>query len=387
MKKLTLNILATFMVLFYAAEGDCMAITNNKTNETKPVNKVDSLQLEIMPIPLASKASLTDSVSRPYITVYKEWFAWCPSVIKADDGKYHMFHVRWPKKYSFLSWLTHSEIVHAVADRPEGPYRELAVAMPSAGDGRGDWFTAHNSKIKYFEGKYYLYFIQTRGDSFADNSKAKRIEMARTGYKHPLWKNEARPNQRTFVAASDSLNGPWVVTPEPIIQPAKTITTLTVNPAVCRGPNGTYFMIIKGDKPNEKRFIRNQALATAPSPEGPWTIQDKPVIDNLDTEDASIWYDSVRKRFYAVFHAHGFIGMITSVDGYNWEKATQYKLTPKIIKFDDGSRWKPQRMERPFVLTDSQGQPILLFVACRQDNMSANIALPLRVTDTKLTSF
>lgn len=341
----------------------------------------DTLALKIEPVPAASKVSLQDMQSRAHITIYEDWYAWCPSVIRAEDGTCHMFHSRWPKSIGFLSWLSHSEIVHAVAERPEGPYREIDVVMPPTGPGRGDWFTAHNSKIKQLGDRYYLYFIQTRGDSFAVDGPAKRVEMAKTGYRHPLWMKEARPNQRTFVAVSESLDGPWTVTPEPIIQPAKTITTLTVNPAVCQGPDGTYFMIVKGDKPKATGFVRNQALATAPAPEGPWTIRDKPVIDDLDTEDASMWYDRTRERFYAVFHARGFIGLMTSVDGYNWEKAKQYRLTPKEIPFDDGTVWKPDRMERPFVLTDEKGRPQMLFVACRKGDLSANIALRLSTSN------
>ncbi len=341
----------------------------------------DTLELTIASVPAASRAALVDGRSRGHVTIYPDGYAWCPSVLRAEDGTYHMFHSRWPKSLGFLSWLTHSEVVHAVSDRPEGPYREIGVALPPTGDGRGDWFTAHNPKIKRFGDCYYLYFCQTRGDSFAVNGEAKRVEMARTGYRHPLWKNEARPNQRTFVAVSDSLDGPWGVSAEPIIQPAKTITTLTVNPAVCQGPDGTYFMIIKGDKPQATGFVRNQALATAPAPAGPWAIQDKPVIDDLDTEDASMWYDQTRKRFYAVFHAHTFIGLMTSVDGLNWERAKQYRLSPKEIRFDDGGVWKPERMERPFVLTDEKGRPEVLFVGCKKGDLAANFALTLTAQD------
>ena len=90
-----------------------------------------------------------------------------------------------------------------------------------------------------------------------------------------------------------------------------------------------------------------------------------------------MWYDDTRNRFYAVFHAHTFIGMMTSADGYNWEKAAQFELAKKGIPFDDGSTWMPERMERPFVLTDDDGKPLLLYVACRKGNDTANIALPL----------
>ena len=51
------------------------------------------------------------------------YYNWCNSIIKDDDGTYHLFYSRWPKSIGFYSWLTHSEIAHATASKPEGPYR------------------------------------------------------------------------------------------------------------------------------------------------------------------------------------------------------------------------------------------------------------------------
>jgi hypothetical protein len=332
-------------------------------------------KISVMPLPPETRAALTGDTPTRFVLVDKDWFNWGSSVIKSEDGKYHMFYARWPKKLNFTAWLPYSEIAHAVADKPEGPFRFIEVAIPSRDPERGKWFTAHNPKIKKFGNKYYLYFIRTFGEKISD---AKRREISLTGYHHPKWK-ELRKNQRTFVAVSDSLNGPWKVTEKPIVEPAKTITTLTVNPAVCQGPDGKFFMIVKGDKPNEKRFIRNQALATAPKPEGPWTIYDKPVIDYLDTEDVSMWYDKIQKKFFAVYHGGPNIGLIVSDDGYNWRKSNQDNLTKKIISFSDGSSWKPSRMERPFVLTDKQGRAQVLYVACKYGKRSSNIAIPLKI--------
>jgi hypothetical protein len=103
-------------------------------------------------------------------------------------------------------------------------------------------------------------------------------------------------------------------------------------------------MIVKGDKPGETRFVRNQAVAIAPAPEGPWTIQPKAAIDDLDTEDVSLWYARDWKRFFAVFHAHTFIGMIESDNGLDWRRARPFELTRKSVAFDDGTAWNPQRM-------------------------------------------
>ena len=59
------------------------------------------------------------------------YWVWCGSVIKGEDGKYHMFASRWPKPPGFGPyWLTNSEIVHAVSELPAGPYTFSDVALP-----------------------------------------------------------------------------------------------------------------------------------------------------------------------------------------------------------------------------------------------------------------
>ncbi|MGQ7870732.1 alpha-L-fucosidase [Sunxiuqinia sp. sy24] len=290
------------------------------------------------------------------------YYNWCSSIIKGEDGKYHLFYSRWPKKYTFLSWLTHSEVAHAVADSPTGPWKYKETVLQSRGKGHWDAITVHNPKIKKFDGKYYLYYVSTNlGDK--DYTEEELIETARVGYSHPNWTKYLRPNQRTGVAVSNSINGPWERMDQPLIEPSGPITTLTVNPAITQGKDGKYYLIVKGDKPNETRFIRNQAMAISDSPAGPFVIQEKPVIDYLDTEDMSVWYDAKRDYFYGVFHAHSFIGMVSSSDGTNWKKATEYVLTPKKLDMNDGNLLVPDRLERPFVyLEDDEPQVLSLAV-------------------------
>ena len=57
------------------------------------------------------------------------YWAWGSSVVKGDDGKYHMFVSRFPKSLPFHpGWMVASEIVHAVSEIPQGPYRFSEVA-------------------------------------------------------------------------------------------------------------------------------------------------------------------------------------------------------------------------------------------------------------------
>lgn len=309
------------------------------------------------------------------------YYNWGGSILKGPDGRYHLFYSRWEKQHSFFGWLTRSEIAHAVADDPAGPWQYQETALRGGGPGHWDAITAHNPKIKYFEGKYYLYYISTNlGDQ--DYKEDYLSEISSVGYDHPGWK-VLRTNQRTGVAVANSLDGPWKRMDQPLIQPSGPITTLTVNPAIDHGADGRYYLIVKGDKPNEPRFIRNQAIAVSDSPTGPFEMQEQPVIDYLDTEDVSMWYDAGRDQFYGVFHAHTFIGMINSPDGIHWKKATEYVLTPKQILLAGGDTLQPDRMERPFVYTENN-EPQVLSLAVKKGDESYLVFLPVKSQERPL---
>lgn len=313
-------------------------------------------------------------VSQDNIFKTDGYYNWGSSIIKERDGKYHLFYSRWKKEYSFFGWLTHSDIAHATAKSPLGPWKYKETVLKGRGKGHWDAITAHNPKIKYFEGKYYLYYIATNmgGEDYTDKDL---VEIAHTGYTHPNWKI-LRPNQRTGVAVSNSLKGPWRRMDKPLLEPSGPITTLAVNPAIDKGEDGKYYLIVKGDKPNDKGFVRNQAVGVSLHPDGPFEIQEKPVIDYMDTEDMSIWYDESRGRFYGVFHAHNYIGLLTSKNGTDWEKANEFVLKNKEILMEDGTTLKPDRMERPFVYQED-GLPKVLSVAIKKGNDSYNVFMPI----------
>lgn len=314
-------------------------------------------------------------VSEDNIFKTEGYYNWGPSIIKGKDDRYHLFYSRWKKENKFSGWLVYSEIAHAISKHPEGPYKFKETVLQSRGKGNWDAITAHNPKIKYFEGKYYLYYISTNFGEKSYNDKD-LLETALTGSSHPNW-GILRPNQRTGVAVAESLNGPWERMEKPLVEPSGPITTLTVNPAIDRGKDGKYYLIVKGDKPNEKRFIRNQAIAVSDTPTGPFEIQPDPVIDYLDTEDMSLWYDTQRDYFYGVFHAHSFIGMVSSEEGKRWKKATEYALMSKNIELQDGSEMVPDRLERPFVYVEDN-EPRVLAMAMKIGDDASIVFKPIR---------
>ena len=339
----------------------------------------DTLRLEVEPLPASVRPHLESGTPGPHVFAQPGHFTWCPSLARSADGRWLLAHSRWPTERSFLGWLTHSEVALAVADAPEGPYgpaRTLVAAEPSPGSA---WFNAHNPKLLRVGEDWWLYLIRTRANGPIDGEG--RAEVSRVGYRHPLWMGALRPNQRTFVARASRPEGPWEVGASPLLEPSGPIATLVVNPGVCARPDGGFLMIVKGDKPGERRFIRNQAVAMADRPEGPWRLRPRAVIDDLDTEDVSVWRDERRGRYYAVFHTleeGGFIGLMTSEDGEAWTRASQYRLTDKVLRLADGTVYRPTMMERPFVVIDAEGRPTHLLVACGLGRGTGIVILRLR---------
>lgn len=358
----------------------------------------DTLRLAPLPLPAAARTAITNMQPAAHVWCDADWYTWCGSVVQGPDGQYHLFYARWPRATGMSGWLVFSEIAHATAPAPQGPYHFKNLALPSRG--KFDWnrLTAHNPDIVFVDGRWFLFHIGTFGEA----SEEKLLGRAKSGVKDPVFL-AIRNNQRTGLATADSPDGPWKVTDHPVVEPGGCIIRVAVNPAVCKRPEGDWLMILKGDRPGSDPpgparpggmgFIRNQAVALAKSPEGPFKVTDQPVIGDLDTEDACIWRDTKRQRYYAAYHSTGksapaglegqFIGMLTSDDGLHWQRAAQPIITPKELRFDDGSVLKAGRMERPFVLTDAAGQPTHLFVAFQLDGRAYNICIPLSATDGK----
>ena len=328
----------------------------------------DNLDISKLIKPLKSDGIFRDSL----------YFNWGGSIIKDEKGKYHLFYSRWKREYTFNAWLTFSEVAHAVSNSSSGPWEYKETVLKGRGNGFWDGITAHNPKIKYFEGKYYLYYIATNlgGKTYTHQDL---IDLSTKPLKDKD-RGTLRKNQRSGVAISNSINGPWKRMEQALIEPSGPIANITVNPAISQGNDGNYYLIIKGDKPNEKRFIRNQAIAVAKHPEGPFLMQPNPVIGNLDTEDVSMWYDKGQAAFYAVFHAHSYVGLMTSLNGLKWKKANHYKIATKKILLEDGSFFIPGRMERPFVYLENE-KPKVLCLAIKKGNDSFTIFIPLQSTN------
>ena len=307
------------------------------------------------------------------------FIVWCGTMVRDEEGKCHLFYSRWPRKLGHYAWVTHSEVAHAVADQPLGPYKFVGVALPERGADKWDGHCTHNPTVMKFGKKYYLYYMGNTGD--------------RKPGKSLNWSH--RNNQRIGVAVADSPDGPWVRSDKPLIEPTPGFHDglCLNNPSVLQRPDGGYLMVYKavGDKgklPFGGPVVH--VVATSDSPTGPFKKHPNPVFtkpgDAFAAEDPFIWrgkdrYWAVVKDFKGGFTKAGpSLALFESKNGIDW-KAAAHPLVSKLeLKWADGKTSKLMKLERPQIYLEN-GEPAVLFCAAAPDGKleeSYNVQIPLK---------
>ncbi|MBI5692101.1 MAG: glycoside hydrolase family protein [Verrucomicrobia bacterium] len=317
------------------------------------------------------------------------YFVWCGAPVRGGDGRYHLFYSRWPIREGFLAWVTHSEIAHAVADTPLGPYRPTDVALPERGPQFWDGHCTHNPNVFFHRGRYYLFYMGNRGD----REKVKGLN----------WSH--RNHQRVGVAIAEKPEGPWRRLDAPIVDVnpdrAAFDSLCVTNPAAAVRPDGGVLLIYKAVQIIEGKIFGGNVrygAALADHPEGPYRKVPGRIFEAegaeaqkhwMLAEDPFVWFsERYGQRYYAVARdvvgqftgAKGGIALFHSADGLHWQPAPQPKVLGLGFSWADGTA-HPSQFERPALLLED-GEPIALFGATdgylREGKISSNVHLPLR---------
>lgn len=308
----------------------------------------------------------------------EDYWIWCGSVIAGGDGRYHMFASRWPQALRFgPHWLTNSEVVRAVARRPEGPFEFEEVVLPARGGSFWDGRMTHNPTIQRLGDTYLLFYV---GSTFTGPAPRADSQL-RGGMPTVL---EARTNQRIGLATASSLDGPWSRLDAPILEPrpARWDALMTTNPAPCVLANGEMLLVYKSTHDHDD--LLRMGVARAESPEGPYErVKDRELFEFANptdhVEDAYVWHED--GRFQLVMKdMNGGIGgekgagiHATSNDGVTWtisQPAQAYSLT---IAFTDALRRTFARVERPQLLIE-HGRPRMLYLAVAERGDRSRVA-------------
>lgn len=289
------------------------------------------------------------------------YWVWGSSVIKGNDGKYHMFVSRFPKSLPFHpGWMVASEIVHAISDTPEGPYKFSDIALPARGAQYWDGRSTHNPRILEYQNKYYLIYMGST-HPFA-NPTYDQLTL------DSPWCTVGRSNKRIGLAIADSPYGPWKRFDEPILKtkPNTFYSFLVSNPSPIIQEDGSVMMIFKGRTyvGDDKFSDMALGMAYAPSIEGPYTVLNngQPIFqvdEQGEAEDPFLWKDS--RGYHAIFkdHVAKFTGekgggvMAHSPNGIQWTIDKDPKAYSRTVEWEDGKVEMQGQLERPFLLFEN----------------------------------
>lgn len=319
------------------------------------------------------------------------WWIWCPSVIQGPDGRWHMFASRWPAWLPMHpGWMTNSQVVRAVADRPEGPYTFAEVVLPARGPEYWDGCSTHNPTIREHGGRYYLFYTGITspllspqpGEPF--DTRDPRCVVARS-------------RKRVGVAWADSLEGPWHRSDQPLIEvkPRSFYSFLTSNPSPWIFPDGRTVMLFKSRAwEGHSHSAMMIGLATADAPEGPYAVKgEEPLFGPGrfgELEDPFFWHDG--ERFHVIAkdmsgqltgeHGNGFHGV--SADAVHWEAGEPSLAYRREIPQVGGELKSYGSLERPFLLFQN-GRATHLCAAVSDGSMNFtdasrtwNLVIPLQ---------
>jgi hypothetical protein len=330
----------------------------------------------VQPVPLDSKFALSN------------YYVWCGSAVKGDDGRYHLFYSRWPtsnpNKFA-PGWAIVSEVAYAIGDSPRGPFTYVNVALSKRGTnaatGQKFWDAdmTHNPYCIRKDGKWYLYYLGNYGDGTYNN----HLNHDRIG-----------------VAVADNPAGPWTRLDQPIVDVGTNTADFDSlrlsNPSVTVRPDGKILMIYKAVTAASGNAVRFGACI-ADSPTNAYVKQASvagqifkaPGGDWMVAEDPFIWFSpSYGNLYYAVVRdvvgtftgAAGGLALFKSADGLNWTNALSPAVLGTSFKWANGSN-SASRIERPWVLLENN-EPTALFGATDGydpgGRISYNVHIPLQ---------
>lgn len=300
------------------------------------------------------------------------YYVWDSSVIKAN-GKCYMFASRWKEELGFgWNWLFNSEVCRFVADSPDDEFKFDGVVLPRRGREFFDGMNTHNTCIKYFNGKYYLYYMGTTygGDIPFDDTPVDDKYCLET------WNRK-----RIGVAVTDRIDGEFIRKDKPLLEPRDCShwdCTITTNPSVVILPDGKTYMIYKSRTAYGKPL--RLGIAVADKPDGEFVrLTENPILEtgdeNKHIEDPFLWYDEKRKKFcmiakddskngdYGITGEWGAGFYAESDDCVHFAIPENPKAYSKNIEWTDGRKTTQCNLERPSLLFDEKGKPVYLYCA------------------------
>ncbi|MCQ2386440.1 MAG: glycoside hydrolase family protein, partial [Clostridia bacterium] len=253
-----------------------------------------------------------------------------------------------------------------------------------------DGMNVHNPYIRYYNGKYYLYYM---GTTYGGPIPQHMSEI------DPYRSLETWNRKRIGLAVAESVYGPWVRRDTPLLEPrdpSHWASSVISTPAVAILPDGESYLL-----PYSSSYAGATlqiGLAVADKPDGPFERAcENPIFDfedpNLHLEDPYLWYEDGKFRLLIKDDCkNGSSGIggewgaglyAESDDCVHFTFADQPKAYSRTVTWDDGSVTRQCNLERPFLLLED-GHPTHLYLATGNGDVpygfdrTYNIVMPLK---------
>jgi len=246
-----------------------------------------------------------------------QWCYWDGQIIKAKDGKYHLFASRWDQARGHGGWGG-SKAVHSVSDNLIGPYVDQGLCWPTNQGGKGHNVTA----LVLPDGRYAVVISETR------------------------------PGE---VFVSKSLDGPWASLGK--IQVA-------TNDFVKLGRMSNASIMVRPDGNFEIVPRSGAILISTNGVLGPYLVQGPsvyPKIVNLPQtdlrhfEDPVVWFSGGLYHIVVNNWSQRRAYHLTSADGINdWKfRGLAYDPRQDFVRYTNGTVNHWDKLERPGVLIEN----------------------------------
>jgi hypothetical protein len=245
----------------------------------------------------------------------KQWCYWDGQIIKGPEGKYHMFASRWDQSRGHSGWGG-SAAVHAVSDKPTGPYLDKGLAWPDNQNGKGHNVTA----------------------------------LVLPDHSYAVVVSETRPGD---VFVSKSLDGPW-----------KQLGSIQVDANGFEARDGrmsNVSMMVRPDGGFEIVARSGAIMIGKNGILGPYKLQGRSIYSNMsglptrNLEDPVIWYSGGMYHIVVNCWSERKAFHLTSPDGIaDWtNRGLAYDPTTDFIRYTDGTVNHWDKIERPGVFLEN----------------------------------
>lgn len=236
---------------------------------------------------------------------------WDGQIIKAADGKFHMFASRWDEALGHNGWWQ-SLAVSSVSDTLLGPYVDQGLCWPADEGGKGHNVTA----LTLPDGRYAIVISETRPGT---------------------------------VYVSKSLDGPWEKLGD-ITTEGETRKRAS-NYSVMVRPDGQ-FMIV----PRAGQILISKAGILGPYvAQGPSIYPGIAGLEQRNLEDPVVWFSGGRYHIVVNSWSQRKAYHLTSKDGITgWSlRGLAYDPTIDFVRYSDGTVNRWDKLERPGVVLEN----------------------------------